>query len=63
VIVMTNRPGSIKSVVDIELPRPRNVLDMQSNEVFFETRSRIWMALREEVLTLRARESQADARA
>jgi NitT/TauT family transport system ATP-binding protein len=61
VIVMTNRPGTIKTVVDIDLPRPRNVIDMQSSEVFFETRSRIWTALREEVLTLRARESQAPA--
>jgi len=60
VIVMTNRPGSIKTVVDIDLPRPRNVLDMQSNETFFETRSRIWTALREEVLTLRQRETEAE---
>jgi NitT/TauT family transport system ATP-binding protein len=56
VIVMTNRPGSIKAVVDIDLPRPRNVLDMHSNETFFETRSRIWTALRDEVLSLRQRE-------
>jgi NitT/TauT family transport system ATP-binding protein len=60
VIVMTNRPGKIKTVVDIDLPRPRNVLDMQSNEAFFDIRSRIWTALREEVLTLRQREITAD---
>ncbi len=60
VIVMTNRPGSIKTVVDIDLPRPRNVLDMQSNEAFFDIRSRIWTALREEVLTLRQRETSSD---
>jgi NitT/TauT family transport system ATP-binding protein len=60
VIVMTNRPGKIKTVVDIDLPRPRNVLDMQSNEAFFDIRSRIWTALREEVLTLRQREVAVD---
>jgi NitT/TauT family transport system ATP-binding protein len=60
VIVMTNRPGKIKTVVDIDLPRPRNVLDMQSNEAFFDIRSRIWTALREEVLTLRQRETTAN---
>jgi NitT/TauT family transport system ATP-binding protein len=60
VIVMTNRPGSVKSIVDIDLPRPRNVLDMQSNEGFFGIRSRIWTALREEVLTLRQREISID---
>jgi NitT/TauT family transport system ATP-binding protein len=63
VIVMTNRPGSVKTVVDIDLPRPRNVLDMQSNDVFFATRSRIWTALREEVLTLRQRESEVETHA
>jgi NitT/TauT family transport system ATP-binding protein len=56
VMVMTNRPGRVKSLVDIDLPRPRNVLDMQSNTAFFDIRSRIWTALREEVLTLRQRE-------
>ena len=61
VIVMTNRPGTIKTVVDIDLPRPRNVLDMQSNAAFFDIRSRIWSALREEVLTLRQRETASDA--
>ena len=60
VIVMTNRPGSVKSIVDVNLPRPRNVLDMQSNEGFFNIRSRIWTALREEVLTLRQREISSD---
>jgi NitT/TauT family transport system ATP-binding protein len=63
VIVMTNRPGTIKTVVDIDLPRPRNVLDMQSNEAFFDIRSRIWTALREEVLTLRERETASDVSA
>jgi NitT/TauT family transport system ATP-binding protein len=60
VIVMTNRPGTVKSIVDVDLPRPRNVLDMQSNEGFFNIRSRIWTALREEVLTLRQREISSD---
>jgi NitT/TauT family transport system ATP-binding protein len=60
VIVMTNRPGKIKTIVDIDLPRPRNVLDMQSNEAFFSMRSRIWTALREEVLTLRKRETESE---
>lgn len=60
VIVMTKRPGTIKTVVDINLARPRNVLDLQSNEDFFAIRSRIWTALRDEVLQLRE-EALADA--
>jgi NitT/TauT family transport system ATP-binding protein len=61
VMVMTNRPGKVKSLVDIDLTRPRNVLDMQSNAAFFDIRSRIWTALREEVLTLRQREIHSDS--
>ena len=60
VIVMTNRPGKVKTVVDIDLPRPRDVLDMKSNEAFFEIRSRVWTALREEVLSLRQREIETE---
>ncbi|HEV8022940.1 MAG TPA: hypothetical protein VGP41_16815, partial [Candidatus Lustribacter sp.] len=60
VIVMTNRPGKVKTIVDIDLPRPRDVLDMKSNEAFFEIRSRVWTALREEVLSLRQRESETE---
>jgi NitT/TauT family transport system ATP-binding protein len=60
VIVMTNRPGKLKAVFDVTLPRPRNVIDMQSNPEFFELRSNIWTALRDEVLSLRQTEGATD---
>jgi NitT/TauT family transport system ATP-binding protein len=60
VIVMTNRPGKLKATFDVMLPRPRNVIDMQSNPEFFELRSNIWTALRDEVLSLRRTEGTTD---
>jgi NitT/TauT family transport system ATP-binding protein len=61
VVVMTKRPGSIKEIVPIDLPRPRDVLALQANPAFFAVRSRIWTALRDEVVSLR--ESAEVARA
>jgi ABC-type nitrate/sulfonate/bicarbonate transport system ATPase subunit len=31
-VVMSPSPGRIKQVVDIDLPRPRNILDLRFNE-------------------------------
>lgn len=50
VVIMTHRPGTIKSVIDVELPRPRNVLELSNDESFLAYRKRCWDDLRDEVL-------------
>ena len=40
VIVLSERPARIKGIVDVELPRPRN-LDMLFSREFFETRNKV----------------------
>jgi NitT/TauT family transport system ATP-binding protein len=45
VVVMSKRPGRIKLVLDIELPRPRDVIDVQSNPVFGAYLKQLWSAL------------------
>jgi NitT/TauT family transport system ATP-binding protein len=50
VVVMTARPGRIKSVVDIDLDRARHREDVVTSAEFARLRNRVWLDVREEVL-------------
>jgi NitT/TauT family transport system ATP-binding protein len=45
VVVMTKRPGRIKKVVDIDLPRPRTAADMRASPDFSSVVRRVWELL------------------
>lgn len=45
VIVMSARPGRIVADVDIDLPRPRNVRELQKQDAFHALYARIWEKL------------------
>jgi NitT/TauT family transport system ATP-binding protein len=45
VVVMTKRPGRIKNVVDIDLPRPRSAADMRASPDFGSIVRRVWELL------------------
>ena len=47
---MTARPGRLKAQIDIGLPRPRDVLAMESDPEFLRLHALVWNHLREEVL-------------
>ncbi len=47
ILVMTYRPGRIKRIVEINLPRPRSS-DIVSSEAFGRYVAQIWGDLREE---------------
>jgi NitT/TauT family transport system ATP-binding protein len=50
VVVMTAGPGTVKSVYDIDLPRPRGaVQEIRFTPRFLELHHQIWESLREEV--------------
>jgi NitT/TauT family transport system ATP-binding protein len=53
VVVFSARPGAVKAVVDVALPRPRT-LEVKKSPKYAHYRNQIWDLLREEVL--RARE-------
>jgi NitT/TauT family transport system ATP-binding protein len=45
VVVMSKRPGKPKMIVDINLPRPRDVIDVQSDPHFGAYFKQLWSAL------------------
>jgi NitT/TauT family transport system ATP-binding protein len=47
--MMTARPGTNKSVLQIELPRPRDY-EMRLTPEFNEIKSKIWETLKEELM-------------
>jgi NitT/TauT family transport system ATP-binding protein len=47
VIVMSARPGRIKTIIEIDMPRPRKLTDKRSPE-FYEIERQIWRLLQEE---------------
>ena len=59
VAVMSRRPGRIKDVFEVDIPRPRNGLELRNDPYFSEVRGKVWNSLREEVLFLRQEEREA----
>lgn len=49
VVVMTRRPGRIRSEVAIALPRPRSILSLQGDHQFHKIYESLWQELRDEV--------------
>jgi NitT/TauT family transport system ATP-binding protein len=49
VVVMTSRPGMLRSVAEVNIPRPRDVFTIHGEEVFRKTYDQLWEELREEV--------------
>ena len=50
VVVFTGRPGRIKIVRDIDLPRPRDVFRIRFSDHFTRLHEELWDQLRDEVL-------------
>lgn len=50
VMIMTAHPGSLKTIVDIDLPRPRDIAAIRTTMRYNELFQGIWLSLRDEVL-------------
>lgn len=57
IMVMTAGPGRIKTIVNVDLPRPRNVVELRHTPAYGELVYDIWAHLRDEVDRARSQES------
>ena len=49
VVVMTSRPGKVKLIADVPIPRPRDVFQIHESREFRVTYERLWQELKPEV--------------
>jgi NitT/TauT family transport system ATP-binding protein len=49
VVVMSARPGRIKTIAPVPIPRQRNLFEIHKNERFLETYQALWLSLEDEV--------------
>jgi NitT/TauT family transport system ATP-binding protein len=54
VVVISNRPGRIREIVDVDLPRSRFTEDAKRDPRFAELREHLWSLLRDEALGAKA---------
>jgi NitT/TauT family transport system ATP-binding protein len=50
VVVVTRRPGRIKLIYDVKLPRPRDVIRIRESEEYLREYGEVWHALGEEFM-------------
>ncbi|SDF48012.1 ABC transporter ATP-binding protein [Sporolituus thermophilus] len=56
VMVMTAHPGTIKTIIDVDLPRPRDIATIRTSMRYNELYQTIWCNLRDEVMKVKAQE-------
>lgn len=58
IMVMTAQPGRVKTIVPVDLPRPRDFIALQNTPAYGETVHAIWSSLRDEVQAARVLEEK-----
>ncbi|MCX7781829.1 MAG: ABC transporter ATP-binding protein [Negativicutes bacterium] len=50
IMIMTANPGKIKAIINVDLPRPRDISTIRISSRYNELYQEIWLSLREEVM-------------
>jgi NitT/TauT family transport system ATP-binding protein len=50
IIVMTAHPGTVKTIIPIDLPRPREIAEIRTTLYYNELFQKIWYSLKDEVI-------------
>ncbi|MFA9444260.1 ABC transporter ATP-binding protein [Egicoccus sp. AB-alg6-2] len=61
VVVISHRPGQIREVVDVPLPRPRDPVEVKANPVYHELREHVWDLLKAETFGANVVDEEAQA--
>jgi NitT/TauT family transport system ATP-binding protein len=48
IVIMSRRPGRIREILPVDIPRPRKILSVRSNPNYIELRNSIWEMLKQE---------------
>ena len=59
IMVMSAHPGTIKTIITIDLPRPRDIATIRTSLYYNELFQTIWSMLRDEVLTNKASQHES----
>jgi NitT/TauT family transport system ATP-binding protein len=49
IVVLGARPGRIKAIIDVDLPRPRNVIALRGQQRYGELYQQLWQLLRTDI--------------
>jgi NitT/TauT family transport system ATP-binding protein len=48
IVIMSRRPGRIREILPVDIPRPRKILSVRSHPNYIELRNSIWEMLKQE---------------
>ncbi|HVH92398.1 MAG TPA: hypothetical protein VM783_13545 [Candidatus Acidoferrum sp.] len=48
IVIMSRRPGRIREILPVDIPRPRKILSVRSHPHYIELRNSIWEMLKQE---------------